>query len=275
MKIVRTVLILVFLLSLGLFGVTEFVSYTGRDTTMPEISSDREILELSCDYTEDQLLEGLTASDEKDGDLTSRIIPGPLSRFIDTGVCNVTYVVFDSAEHPAQLTRQVRFTDYHPPRFSLTQPLVFGEGEGSYTESMSRLSASDPLDGDLTEWISRTDMDINYQTAGDYTMTVEVSSSLGASSTLALPVHVVKQENLSVQIGLTAGIVYLAAGEALDPGAYLAEVTDSEGNPMDLSAVSASSDINTAEPGTYEVHYEATDEAGNYGETWLTVVVEG
>lgn len=275
MKIVRTVLILVFLLSLGLFGATEFVSYAGRDTTLPEISSDREVLELSCDYTQEQLLEGLAASDEKDGDLTSRIISGPLSRFIDTGVCNVTYVVFDSSDHPAQLTRQVRFTDYHPPRFSLSQPLVFGEEQGSYTEAMSRLGASDPLDGDLTEWISQTDTDVSYQRTGDYTMTVEVSSSLGASSTLALPVHVVEQENLSVQIGLTAGIVYLAAGEALDPGAYLAEAIDAEGNSMDLSAVSSESEADTGVPGVYEVHYEATDAAGNYGETWLTVVVEG
>ena len=95
MRIVRMALIIVFLLSLSLFGATELVGLIGMDRTMPEISSDREVLEITCEYTEEQLLEGLTASDGTDGDLTSQIIPGSFSRFIDDGVCNISYVVFD------------------------------------------------------------------------------------------------------------------------------------------------------------------------------------
>lgn len=179
MRIVRMALIIVFLLSLSLFGATELVGLIGMDRTMPKISSDREVLEIPCEYTEEQLLEGLTASDGTDGDLTSQIIPGSFSRFIDDGVCNISYVVFDSSDHPATLTRQVRFTDYHPPRFTLTEPLVFAEQEGNYAEAMERLSASDQLDGNLEDWITQTDTDVNYQRAGSYTMTVEVSSSMG------------------------------------------------------------------------------------------------
>ena len=174
MRIVRMALIIVFLLSLSLFGATELVGLIGMDRTMPKISSDREVLEIPCEYTEEQLLEGLTASDGTDGDLTSQIIPGSFSRFIDEGVCNISYVVFDSSDHPASLTRQVRFTDYHPPSFTLTEPLVFAEQEGNYAEAMERLSASDQLDGNLEDWITQTDTDVNYQRAGSYTMTVEV-----------------------------------------------------------------------------------------------------
>ena len=274
MRIVRMALIIVFLLSLSLFGATELVGLIGMDRTMPEISSDREVLEIPCEYTEEQLLEGLTASDGTDGDLTSQIIPGSFSRFIDDGVCNISYVVFDSSDHPATLTRQVRFTDYHPPRFTLTEPLVFAEQEGNYAEAMERLGASDQLDGNLEDWITQTDTDVNYQRAGSYTMTVEVSSSMGASSTAALPIHVVSPENLSVGITLTSGIVYVQTGAQIDPGEYVKEVTDARGGAMDVSEVSASSEVNTAEPGIYEIHYEAEDSSGNYGETWLTVVVE-
>lgn len=142
MRIVRTVVVVITILSFALFGITEVIRLVNRDTSLPEITSDREVLEIPCDYTEEQLLEGLTASDEDDGDLTSQIIAGSFSRFIDKGVSNITYVVFDSSDQPATLTREVRFTDYHSPRFTLTEPLVFAEEEGSYTEAMNRINAA-------------------------------------------------------------------------------------------------------------------------------------
>lgn len=275
MRIVRIILIVVFLLSLGLFGTTEAIAFGSRDTTLPEITSDRDVLEIPCDYTEEQLLEGLTAYDEADGDLTSRIIPGSLSRFIDEGVCNVTYVVFDSSNNPATLTRQVHFTDYHPPRFTLTEPLVFAEQQGSYTEAMSRLGAEDLLDGDLSEWITQTDTTVSYQRAGVYTMTVQVSSSMGDTSTAALPVHVVSAESLAVRIMLSTGLVYVQTGEEVDPYRYVRAAEDSQGEHMGTSRVVADdSEVNTDEPGIYEIHYEVTDSSGNRGETWLTVIVE-
>ena len=108
MRIVRTALIIVFILSLGTFGISELLEMQNQDTTLPEITSDREVLEISCDYTEEDLLAGLSAYDETDGDLTSQIIPGSFSRFIEDGVCNLTYVVFDSSDQPASLTRRVQ-----------------------------------------------------------------------------------------------------------------------------------------------------------------------
>ena len=59
------------------------VLFQNRDPNEPEIVSDREILEIPCEYTQEQLLEGLTASDQEDGDLTSQIVAGSFSRFIE------------------------------------------------------------------------------------------------------------------------------------------------------------------------------------------------
>ena len=120
MRFVRAGVVMIFILSLVIFGVSRVVLFQNRDPNEPEIVSDREILEIPCEYTQEQLLEGLTASDQEDGDLTSQIVAGSFSRFIEPGLCNMTYVVFDSADQPASLTRQVRFTDYHSPRFTLT-----------------------------------------------------------------------------------------------------------------------------------------------------------
>lgn len=274
MRIVRTVVVVITILSFALFGITEVIRLVNRDTSLPEITSDREVLEIPCDYTEEQLLEGLTASDEDDGDLTSQIIAGSFSRFIDKGVSNITYVVFDSSDQPATLTREVRFTDYHSPRFTLTEPLVFAEEEGSYTEAMNRIGAQDMLDGDLKDWITQTETDLNYQRAGSYTMTVEVSNSFGDTSTVGLPVHVVSAERRAMDIELSTSIVHISTGGSIDPDSYVQRVTDAQGNEADAGRVNVSSNVDTQTPGVYEIHYEVSD-GGSTGETWLTVIVEG
>lgn len=274
MRALRTILIIVFVICLGVFGASEVLEFRNRDLTRPEIASDREVLEISCDYTREDLLEGLTARDGKDGDLTDQIIAGSFSRFIEKGLCSLTYVVFDSGNQSASLTRQVRFTDYHSPRFTLTEPLVYRRGEGSYSLSMERLGAEDLLDGDLKDWIIQTDTDLNYQTPGSYTMTVEVSNSFGDTSSLGLPVHVVGEEQAALEIRLRTGILYVEQGETINPADYVEGVTDSQGNELGPEAVTALSSVDTETPGCYEISYEATDSAGATGRTWLTVVVE-
>lgn len=273
MRIVRVLLMAAFIISLVLFGVTEVLERTGRDPGTPVIVSDRETLEIPCAYTREQLLEGLSAKDETDGDLTDQIILGTFSRFIGEGLSSMTYVVFDSDDQPGTLTRNVRFTDYHAPRFTLTEPLVFAVQEGSYSAAMERIGAQDVLDGDLTGWVTQTDTNLDYEAAGSYTMTVQVSNSFGDTSSAALPVHVTAAEQ-TLDIRLTEAIVYLQAGNPFDPGAFVADVLDGAGSSMGAGAASAQSGVDAGTPGTYEVHYTAADGAGNTGETWLTVIVE-
>lgn len=274
MRAVRTILIIVFVISFGIFGASELIQMSSRDTTVPEITSDRDVLEIPCAYTEEQLLEGLAASDGTDGDLTGQIIAGSFSRFIEKGLCSLTYVVFDSSNQSASLTRQVRFTDYHSPRFTLTEPLVFREGQGSYTEAMERLGAEDLLDGDLDEWIVQTDTDLNYQTPGSYTMTVEVGNSFGDTVSAGLPVHVLTAEQSALTVRLNTAILYAGVGESIDPMAYVDGVTDAAGNELGTDIVSAFSSVDTGTPGVYEIRYEAYDGSGSMGQTWLTVIVE-
>lgn len=272
MKIMKLMLIMVFVLSLAVFGVSELIELSGRDTTDPVIESDREVLEIPCAYTQEQLMEGMSASDKEDGDLTDRIVTGLFSRFISHGVSTLNYVVFDSANQAASLTRDVHFTDYHSPRFTLTKPLVFLQEEGSSTEVMNRLGAEDMLDGDLNDWIMQTDTDVNYSVIGSYTTLVEVSNSFGDTSIEALPVHVVSGENQQVQINLKENIVYIQQGTNINPVDYIKNVRDNNGLSIDISTVSVESGVDVNTPGCYEIHYTA---ALGAGETWLIVIVEG
>lgn len=273
MKYIKIAVVIAFILSLGVYGASRIIEAQSADATIPQITSDREILEIPCDYTREQLKEGLKAYDEKDGDLTSQIVTGDFSRFIEKGVCNVTYVVFDSSNQSASLTRKLRFTDYTSPEFTLSEPLIYTEGEGNYEETMNRLGAVDCLDGDIGEWIIQTDTDVNYQTAGDYTIQVEVTNHYGDTASLKLPIHVIKA-NPDLTIELSTSIVYIRPGEEIQPEEYLLEVYDSEGENLDADIVKTDSNVNSNTPGCYEIHYQAENEQGRTGESWLTVVVQ-
>lgn len=275
MKFVKSAVIAIFVLAVGIFGTAKVLAYTERDPSPPEITSDREILEIPCSYTQEQLVEGLTAHDDTDGDLTSQILTGSFSRFIEKGLCNVTYVVFDSVNQPASLTRQVRFTDYYSPRFTLTDPLIFSEGEGSYDEAMSRIGATDLLDGDRKDWVTQTDTDVNYQRAGTYHITVSVDNSYGDLSEVSLPVHVTSGSlNNGLRIELSTSLAYLRVGEEFQPAQWISGVYDGQENMVDPGIVTADAQVDVQTPGTYEISYQAADEAGNTAQTWLTVIVQ-
>lgn len=274
MRIIRTLLIVFSIVGAGLFAISELIIFAGRDTTLPQITAETDTIEVTSEYTREDLMQGIYAWDDKEGDLTSQVVLSSLSRFVDKGVCNLTYVVFDSSNQSASLTRKVKFTDYHSPRFTLEQPLVFREGEGTYDDITERLGAQDVLDGNRKDWIIRTESDLNFQSPGDYSISVQVSNSYGDTASETLPVHVVEAEDQQVQISLETGVVYIEAGEELDPADYITGVKSSGGTEMSASDVKVSSGVDTKTPGCYEVHYQAEDGSGQSGATWLTVIVE-
>ncbi len=272
MRYLRLAVIIIFIGALGVYGASRVKEWRERDSHVPTISSDRNVLDVSCSATEEELMEGLTAQDEEDGDLTSGIMIGSRSHFTEPGVCTITYVVFDSASQSATFERETHFTDYRPPQFSLSEPLVFTAESGDSTGI--HVGASDMLDGDLSNDVKITDSTVNYQTPGAYTVTVEVSNSYGDVSSAVLPVHVLESWQNELDIQLTAGIVYLKTGEGLDAGSYVAGLTDGEGNALDPGLVQAQPAVDASTPGIYEVQYIAADSQGRQGNTWLTVIVE-
>ena len=86
MKLIRYTVIIVFCLSLGVFLIAKSKELISKDPTLPTITSDRDVLEIPCEYTQEQLLDGLSAFDKEDGDLTNKILVGNMTRFIDKGL---------------------------------------------------------------------------------------------------------------------------------------------------------------------------------------------
>ena len=275
MRIIRILLLICAVLAAGLFGVSEAIEWGKKDPSPPQLTSETDLIEVPCTYTRQDLMKGIRAWDEEDGDLTDEVVVSTMSRFLEPGVCSLTYVVFDHADQAASLTRKVRFVDYHAPRFTLATPLVYEEGQGIYNQIVSVLGASDVLDGDRTEWIVRTASNLNFQTVGTYSVSFEVSNSFGDSSSVQLPVHVIPTQTGEGGIVLNTGLVYLEVGQSLDPTKYIQHVTAADGSEVDPATVQISSQVNSQKAGCYEVHYEVRDSQENFYETWLTVIVEG
>ncbi|MGN0382977.1 MAG: hypothetical protein ACI4DS_01805, partial [Eubacterium sp.] len=105
MRILRRIVVTLFILSVALFAAVSIHDRAMTDNTYPEIKSNSDVLELSINAEDDQLLSGLTAWDDKDGDLTDKIFVENISKFTDIASGNITYAVVDSDNHIAKYTR--------------------------------------------------------------------------------------------------------------------------------------------------------------------------
>ena len=116
--------LLIFVLSLAVYGGYEIYGRMTTDTTIPIFELESERIEVSIKVGEEALLQGVAAYDEKDGDISNRILIESLSRFVD-GTRVITYAAFDRDNHVGKATREVVYSDYVSPMFSSTTGFRF------------------------------------------------------------------------------------------------------------------------------------------------------
>ena len=261
-------------------------------TLKPEKDSDKESSdEESGEDTDDDaaLYQGLTAEDNRDGDLTDSIRVSSMSNFTEPGKREITYAVFDSSNNSATLTRTLEYTDYTSPQIQLSAPLRYTLGEMSDVSLTENMSVEDCLDGDITSQIRASYNDAVYvQQAGDYPITVQVSNSAGDTCTVNLTVTVTdpSDENDSQKYYplLSQYIVYAKVGGSVDYDSlisgfehdgteYLIEDEDDDFMPGKRGDVDISGDVNFDKAGSYTVDYRFTPEDGVTATTKLVVVV--
>ncbi len=273
MKIIRIGLITLFTLTVALFAVTILLELFHRDDTIPEILCDSPKIVMKIDDTEEKLLEGIRAIDEKDGDITNKIIVEYISNFIEPGVARVTYAVADEDNHVAKYTRSVVYEDYVSPRFTLKSDLVFQAG--TTVNIINFLGATDVIDGNISNKVRITSSDLVTTSEGVYHIAAKISNSRGDTSVLELPVYVTARDPMLPVVELNEYLVYLPKGGTFHSERYLKSVTAAGAQkPMENPEVQVDSPINMMRAGVYQVTYRATDENGREGHAILTVVVE-
>lgn len=270
MRLLRILAVVLFAACLG-FNIWATTRYNaGQNKEKPVLTCPENTLELSVRDGEAALMQELTAQDEQDGDLTDHILIASKSQFLEPGTFTVNYVVFDSHQNFDEAARRVRYTDYVPPRFTLSQPLVFMQG--SNIRYLNYVGAKDVLDGDISDKIKVRASSVSNYTAGVYPVLLEVSNSFGDTIQVELSVVVTDGRSNGPTIALKEYLTYVKAGESFDPYALIESVSTVRGEPVSKDLVQILGSVDTQTPGSYQLIYKCNHASGE-GITYLTVVV--
>ena len=251
MKNLERVTVIVFVAVLAVFIGVKAYTRMAVDTTPPQISCDTDTIDISVADSESVLLQGVTAKDDRDGDLTGSIMVKGVTNLLSGNTARVSYIVFDSSNNMATCQRTIRYTDYEKPRFALSQPLIYPEGGPVMV--LDKLSAADSAGEDISGNISIVSQNIDIYTAGRYFLTAQVSNSQGDIESVTLPVIISSAKKQLVE--LKEYLVYIDQGAGFNSGSYVSSVKDSSGAAYDTSHLSVEGQVDTSVPGTYYVSY--------------------
>lgn len=297
LRILAVVLTLLAAAALCWYIATDIVL---KDQSVPVISMDSDTIETSVEDADAAILEGVTAEDATDGDVSDSILVESISAFTGDKHRVITYAAFDSDNHVTHAARDLVYTDYHSPRFYLEEPLSFAAGSDNL---LSGVTAQDMLDGDVTSEVRLvSDEEIDTSRKGTYSARLRVANSAGDVSVLPVTIEIYDSTKLrQPQISLTEYCVYVQKGADFDAASFLDSVEingltysfvdgrDDTYHRSDDSEESRDEDtfgrsyaeiddtVNTEEPGNYTVTYSVTAGAGSNeqtGSVLLYAVVE-
>ena len=283
MKRVNLLLMGVLAAVIVLFGGYLVWIHNTLDTTGPVITVSEEVLEISVKDPSEVLMQGITAMDDRDGDVTSRMLVESIYGITEDHMTTVTYAAFDRAGNVSKIQRQVRYKDYEAPRFQLFGDLCFAGGSGY--DVLDYVGATDVIEGDIRRRVRATLISNtqNINNVGSHVVRFQVTNSLGDTVQVELPVEVYDPEWYTADVELEEYLVYLKVGDNFDPNSYLKTFLV-RGDAIDVSSripdgVISSIDnrVNTRRPGVYKVTYNLTknlDLMTFSGKAVLVVIVE-
>jgi len=255
------------LVALALISIIAYQAYQmmKEDSSGPYFSSNNDLITLSIADPEAVLLEGITAKDKKDGDVTDSILVEKLSGLYDDNKRTVTYVAFDSDNHITKMERELQYSDYVSPRFSLSGSLRFRAGETINIDKI--IGVKDCIDGDLSNKVKiLMDTTINNRLPGVYDVVYEVTNSAGDTQKLPVQVEIYESNRNEIDINLKEYLVY-SDGKTVNYKNYLKSVksgnieyffegvVDSEEDAISKDRVTVDAKVNYKMPGVYPVYF--------------------
>lgn len=203
-------------------GIYAYVFVLKDDTTAPELFIDSELLEVSVYAGEEELLAGVRAADETDGDLTSSILIEGIANLNENHEAVITYAACDAAGNVSKISRTLRYTDYESPVFLQNRSMTIAAN--SSPDLLAYMDAEDMIDGDIGSRIKGTlisdTTSLSYP--GIHQVEFRVSNSLGDTQRITLPVEVYENGayNATVDLG-DDYLIYLRRGAVFKPEEFL------------------------------------------------------
>lgn len=300
-------LIRVACISLGLIacllygGVTyRYLSSVDADKPFVNMGEDGDKIVISIHDSNEKILEGITATDKQDGDVSGDLVLESLGNFTSDGSREAVIAAFDKAGNVTKVTRRVYYRDYQEPRVILSGPLTVGLNRTQ--QLLSRIHVEDCLDGDISDSAlltlegshSNTTQIIAGGVAGAFGMRLQFSNSAGDTQTIPVTVEFYNTgETGRPELGLTDYLIYIDRGQKIDPLDYLDSITIFSrqydwkpsfehfemrgGGVEDIilgSSIQIINPLDSSVPGVYEIQYSYTSAEGYKGSVRLIVIVE-
>lgn len=275
-----------------------------RDVTAPVITSKEDVIKVKINASDEELLAGLVATDDVDGDISDNIIIEKIQKDEEGSEdeFKITYVCFDSSENVGRLTKKLVYKDYKKPHFQMTSDLRFPVNTA--ISLLDYIKAEDSLDGDISPFITLdgTKNISNVSVPGRYSFNLSVTNSVGDTSSLPIEVEIYEEsyeeQTYKPSIVLKEYIVYVDRKKEFRPEVYIDYIEDSgryeidldntttgvsntadtdrkEVKKIPLEKIEMKSSVNEKKAGVYSVVYKYTSEETGYeGKTKLIVVVE-
>lgn len=286
-KIIQSVLILFFTASIVLFAISLWNQNKNKDQQGPVITMSENAVKISVKDDASAIFDGVTAVDQKDGNVTESLVVESLSNFIEKGRRQATIAAFDQDNHVTKTTREVIYRDYRSPHFSLEEPLRFSIS--SHESLLENITVSDVLDGDINSSMTISQNENTLYTdlePGYYSYTISVVNSAGdiAELPVTIELYAPAQDSQCPRVILSDYLIYIKKGTALDPSDYIESILSGgrsysidalpEDFPYTAEDIHISNPVDSDTPGTYEIVYTMKNEDDDQSQIRLIVVVE-
>lgn len=311
MKVVKRVIIILFIISAATLGIGIYQSTSYVDHNPPVMTCSTDMLEIKIKDGKDKMIQGIQAMDDKDGDVSDSIQIENIRKDPSKGnhVFLVKYVAFDQSNNIGRIERNVILEGYYSPHFEMKEPLRFAQNKS--VSLLQNISAIDSIDGDISPFVTIEGADELSESPipGFYNCILGVTNSLGDEVELPVTIEIyednIMERSLRPNIYLSKYIVYLKEGEPFDPNSYLdyiydlenknidfgamveikengetkkvtqAEADKKEGSWVNISRIKCDSNVDTGKTGVYKAIYSyTTDSKDNSCSVDLIVVVE-
>lgn len=293
MKTLRIAIVLFFVLTVAGYAFYAVKEEQRQDNIAPEIICSEDMIEVGVGVSEEELLAGMTATDNKDGDVTDSLVVVSKSKFTEKGKFKVNYAAFDSKNNVGTYSRSVIYTDYVSPHFSLSEPLRYTVGTSEYG-LLNKISAVDCIDGEISSQIKlKYDGDsVYYGNTGTQGVVFQVTNSAGDTIQLEVELEILSEERYALPYpALTEYLVYTQVNVPVDAASYLSGILvgnvtyafEDYDNPeiaySALENVVIDEQVDYSTPGTYRIYYTFNQwndlgELEAQGITTLYVIVE-
>ncbi|MBQ3307516.1 MAG: DUF5011 domain-containing protein [Bacilli bacterium] len=201
-------------------------------------------------------LDGVSATDLEDGNLTNKIVIVKNEvNTSTTGTYEVVYEVVDSSNQKTTKTIKITVVVNRAPVINANDQVITIHES---FDPLKNVTATDLEDGNLTSKIKVTDNTVNKDELGSYKVVYEVSDSLKKKTTKEIKVEVVGDREPVIN----ASNKQIVLNGEFDPLEKVTATDPEDGDITDKITVTKNT-VNTEVLGKYEVTYQVTDSSDN------------